>query len=84
MSISWAGDLSPGEFQLLLASFLSLCLGPLIFYLARAHGRMQILLDGFIFVTLPGVLFLSILLPILSRGQWEAVFFGLMGVFVPA
>ncbi len=52
MSISWAGNLSPGDYQLLLASFLSLCLGPLIGYLARAHGRMQIFLDGFIFVTL--------------------------------
>ena len=84
MSTGWVGDLGPGEFQLLLASFLSLCLGPLICYLVRAHARMLILLDGFIFVTMPGVLFLSILLPILSRGHWEAVFFGLVGMLVPS
>ena len=77
------GYLSTGESQLLLASLLSLCLGPLICHLARAHRRMLILLDGFIFVTLPGVLFLSILLPILVRGHWEAVFFGLAGILAP-
>ncbi len=78
------GDLSTVESQLLLASLLSLCLGPLICYLARAHGRMLILLDGFIFVAMPGVLFLGILLPILIRGHWEAVFFGLAGILAPA
>ena len=77
------GDLSTVESQLLLASLLSLCLGPLICHLARTHGRMLILLDGFIFVTMPGVLFLSILLPILIRGHWEAVLFGLAGILAP-
>ncbi|MCY3774354.1 MAG: permease [Candidatus Aminicenantes bacterium] len=77
------GNLSTGESQLLLASLLSLCLGPFICHLARAHSRMLILLDGFIFVTMPGVLFLSILLPILIRGHWEAVFFFLAGILAP-
>ena len=77
------GDLSTVDSQLLLAGLLSLCLGPLICHLARAHGRMLILLDGFIFVTMPGVLFLSFLLPILIRGHWEAVFFGLAGIMAP-
>ena len=84
MPINGLGDFGRGEYQLLLASLLSLCLGPLIYHLARGHGRIQILLDGFIFVTMPGVLFLSILLPILSRGQWEAVLFGLAGVLAPS
>lgn len=75
--------MSTGESQLLLASLLSLCLGPFICHLARAHRRMQILLDGFIFVTMPGVLLLSILLPIVIRGHWEAVFFFLAGILAP-
>ena len=84
MSISGLGEFGPGELHLLLASLLSLFLGSLIYHLARAHGRMQTLLDGFIFVTMPGVLVLGILLPVLSRGQWEVVFFGLAGALAPS
>ena len=71
------------EIELLLASFISLSLGPFIYRVSRDRLRMLSLLDGFIFVCITGLVVLSILPTILARGHWWALLFAFIGMFGP-
>ena len=76
-------EFSVEEIELLFASFISLSLGPLIYWVSRDRLPMLSLLDGFIFVCITGLVVLSIVPAILARGHWWSLLFAFLGMFGP-
>ncbi len=68
----------------LIASLIALLAGPLSYrYLTSDHG-LQKGLDGFIFVSLGGLVLIHILPELLERGGWLSLLFVVTGVWGPA
>lgn len=64
-------------------SILALILGPLLYRLVRRREPMLLLLDGFIFVTIGGLILFYVLPESVEQGGWWAIFFALLGLLGP-
>lgn len=68
---------------LLLSSLIALAVGPLLYGFARRRNMMISLMDGFIFVTISGLVLLSILPESFLVGGWTTLVFVALGLFGP-
>lgn len=68
----------------LAASLLALVLGPLIVRLAGAARGVVTLLDGFVVVTVGGVVFIDVLPEALHMAGWSAAAAAVLGLLLPA
>ena len=67
----------------LIASFIALLVGPLSYrYLASSNG-LQKGLDGFIFVSLGGLVLIHILPELIEHGGWLSLLFVVIGIWGP-
>ncbi len=71
------------ENYLLLLSLLVLVVGPLLHQLARLIGSMLAGLDGFVFVTMGGLVFLHIVPESYHMAGWPALLAVVLGLLVP-
>jgi uncharacterized membrane protein YraQ (UPF0718 family) len=69
--------------MLLILSLATLLVGPLLYRLARQRGNMLLLLDGFIFVTISGLVLLFFLPDSISLGGLTSLVFIVLGWFGP-
>jgi len=67
----------------LIFSILALGSGPLIFFLIRDRSKWQKLIDGFIFITISGLVLLHIFPEAIHQGGWIALLFGVLGLLGP-
>ena len=67
----------------LIFSLLALCSGPLIFFLIQGRPDWEKLIDGFIFVTISGLVLLHIFPDAVETGGWISLLFGGMGLIGP-
>jgi uncharacterized protein len=67
----------------LLASLFSFLFGPLFQIVARNSRRGTSLLDGYIFVTVPGILSLFLLPELYIKNGWAVFLFALAGLLLP-
>ncbi|MGW8180707.1 MAG: permease, partial [bacterium] len=68
---------------LLAISLAALLFGPLIYGMAKERNMMLSLLDGFIFVTISGIVLLYLFPESLQQGGWITLFFAVAGLFGP-
>lgn len=69
--------------MLLLASIVALVAGPLIYGAVKHRDGLQALLDGFVFVTITGLVLLYILPESFRLAGWTVFFFALAGLAGP-
>ena len=67
----------------LFLSILALLLGPLIYAFGRRQPTMRQMLDGFIFITVAGIVCVDIVPAALTSGGWLAVIFLALGLAFP-
>lgn len=72
------------NWTLLISSILILAVGPLLHTLLRQRREWLHLLDGFNFVAISGLIFLSIIPETLIRGGPYVLFFALLGIVGPS
>lgn len=68
---------------LLATSIGSLLVGPALYVMARRRDVMLSLMDGFIFVTITGLVLLYILPDTFANGGWPTLIFAITGLFGP-
>ncbi|HSR52717.1 MAG TPA: permease [Acidobacteriota bacterium] len=68
---------------LLAASIVALFLGPLLYPHLSRRREMRAVLDGFIFVTISGLVLLSVLPELIASGGWIVVLFAAVGLMGP-
>ncbi|PIE91301.1 MAG: hypothetical protein CR997_01610 [Acidobacteria bacterium] len=68
----------------LILSLLALATGPLIFHFIQGRLRWEKFIDGFIFVTISGLVFLHIMPEAIVNGGWLALLFGVLGLIGPS
>ena len=68
---------------LLLLSFLPLLLGPFLVQALFKSPRMIPMLDGFVLISVGGIVFLHILPESIARGGWLAAAAGILGILLP-
>ncbi len=71
------------EYYLLIASLLALAIGPILHHLAGAKGTMLAALDGFVYVTMGGLIFLHIVPESYELAGWWAFLALLLGLLGP-
>ena len=67
----------------LTSSLIALLVGPLIYGAVRRRDMMLSMLDGFIFVTITGLVLVYILPDSFAYGGWLTLIFALIGLFGP-
>ena len=67
----------------LLLSFVALCVGPIVYRAVRERQGALNLLDGFIFVSMGGIIFLSVVPEIAVVGGWWTALFVFVGLIGP-
>lgn len=67
----------------LTSSLIALLVGPLVYGAVRRRDMMLSMLDGFIFVTITGLVFIYILPDCFSYGGWLTLLFAIVGLFGP-
>ncbi|HSR70520.1 MAG TPA: permease [Acidobacteriota bacterium] len=68
---------------LLAASIVALFAGPLLYPQLSRRREMRAVLDGFIFVTISGLVLLSVLPDLIAQGGWTVLLFAAIGMMGP-
>lgn len=67
----------------LILSITALLLGPFVYWLGRRHRIARQMLDGFIFITIAGIICVHIIPESLAVGGWLAAVFLVLGIAFP-
>jgi uncharacterized membrane protein YraQ (UPF0718 family) len=67
----------------LIASLLAYALGPPLCALIKRHPHSFSILDGFVFVSMSGLIFFGLLPEVLHSGGWPSLVFAALGLFLP-
>jgi uncharacterized membrane protein YraQ (UPF0718 family) len=68
----------------LVFSIVALLAGPLVFHYIQGHLKWEQTIDGFIFVTISGLVLLHIFPDAIEHGGWIALLFGVLGLVGPS